>query len=156
MTQPRRAIPTDAKAIWEVLKYAKFLHESYRDEKKQDEIKLACENKQFWVAEDSYGQIASVMMICRKDFDIPGCSKCFSIPILVTKPEYHRKGFAKTLIGEAKKQAGTKGDALFAHAENEISTALLKSEDFCLVPECRNKQGHQKYEWVREANERPR
>ena len=58
MTKPRKAIPLDAKAIWEVLQYAPFLSESYREAKKQDEIKRFCDL--FWVAEDSYGQIASV------------------------------------------------------------------------------------------------
>jgi ribosomal protein S18 acetylase RimI-like enzyme len=90
----RKASTEDAGAIVEVFDHAPFLKDCYRGEAG---ISLV-ENKldTIWLA-DLDGRVASVMIVLRKD-DFGG----LEISLIVTKPEFQRRGFARDLIHKAK------------------------------------------------------
>jgi ribosomal protein S18 acetylase RimI-like enzyme len=77
------------------------------------------------------------MIILRKD-DF----RRLEISLLVTKPEFRRRGFARDLIHKAKRIAADSKADLVAYPENDISRDPLISEQFSLVPGRQNVQGH--------------
>jgi len=67
------------------------------------------------------------------------------ISLIVTKPEFRRRDFARVLIHKAKRIAADSEVKLVAHAENDISRNLSISEQFRLVPEDQSAEGHPMY-----------
>ena len=84
------------------------------------------------------GRVASVMVL-RKDLGR------LEISLIVTKPEFRRRDFARVLIHKAKRIAADSEVKLVAHAENDISRNLSISEQFRLVPEDQSAEGHPMY-----------
>jgi ribosomal protein S18 acetylase RimI-like enzyme len=112
-----------------------FLKDRYRGEAG---ISLVENNlDMIWLA-DLGGRVAS-MMILRKDLGR------LEISLIVTKAEFRRRDFARGLIHKAKRIAAESEVELVAHTENDISRDLFISEQFRLVPEAQNKQGHPMY-----------
>jgi ribosomal protein S18 acetylase RimI-like enzyme len=131
----RKARAEDADAIVEVLDHVPFLKDRYRGEAG---ISLVENNlDMIWLA-DLGGRVAS-MMILRKDLGR------LEISLIVTKAEFRRRDFARGLIHKAKRIAAESEVELVAHTENDISRDLFISEQFRLVPEAQNKQGHSMY-----------
>ena len=131
----RKARAEDADAIIEVLDHVPFLKDRYRGEAG---ISLVENNlDMIWLA-DLGGRVAS-MMILRKDLGR------LEISLIVTKAEFRRRDFARGLIHKAKRIAAESEVELVAHTENDISRDLFISEQFRLVPEAQNKQGHPMY-----------
>ena len=131
----RKARAEDADAIVEVLDHVPFLKDRYRGEAG---ISLVENNlDMIWLA-DLGGRVAS-MMILRKDLGR------LEISLIVTKAEFRRRDFARGLIHKAKRIAAESEVELVAHTENDISRDLFISEQFRLVPEAQNKQGHPMY-----------
>jgi N-acetylglutamate synthase-like GNAT family acetyltransferase len=135
----RKASTEDAKAIVEVLDYAPFLKDRYRGE---DGISLVKDKIDlFWLAALD-GRVASVMIVLPKiDFG------CLEISVLVTKPEFERRGFARALTQKAKGLAAEMKLDLVAYPENEKSLTLLISERFELDPGCKSVQGFPRYSY---------
>ena len=90
-----------------------------------------------WLA-DLGGRVASVMVL-RKDLGR------LEISLIVTKPEFRRRDFARGLIHKAKRIAAESEVELVAHTENDISRDLFISEQFSLVPEVQSVEGHPMY-----------
>jgi ribosomal protein S18 acetylase RimI-like enzyme len=131
----RKARAEDADAIVEVLDHVPFLKDRYRGEAG---ISLVENNlDMIWLA-DLGGRVAS-MMILSKDLGR------LEISLIVTKAEFRRRDFARGLIHKAKRIAAESEVELVAHTENDISRDLFISEQFRLVPEAQNKQGHSMY-----------
>jgi len=131
----RKARAEDADAIVEVLDHVPFLKDRYRGEAG---ISLVENNlDMIWLA-DLGGRVASVMIL-RKDLGR------LEISLIVTKAEFRRRDFARGLIHKAKRIAAESEVELVAHTENDISRDLFISEQFRLVPEAQNKQGHPMY-----------
>jgi ribosomal protein S18 acetylase RimI-like enzyme len=131
----RKARAEDADAIIEVLDHVPFLKDRYRGEAG---ISLVENNlDMIWLA-DLGGRVAS-MMVLRKDLGR------LEISLIVTKPEFRRRDFARGLIHKAKRIAADNEVELVAYAENDISRDLFISEQFSLVPEVQNEQGHPMY-----------
>jgi ribosomal protein S18 acetylase RimI-like enzyme len=131
----RKARAEDADAIIEVLDHVPFLKDRYRGEAG---ISLVENNlDMIWLA-DLGGRVAS-MMVLRKDLGR------LEISLIVTKPEFRRRDFARGLIHKAKRIAADSEVELVAYAENDISRDLFISEQFSLVPEVQNEQGHPMY-----------
>ncbi len=131
----RKARAEDADAIVEVLDHVPFLKDRYRGEAG---ISLVENNlDMIWLA-DLGGRVASVMIL-RKDLGR------LEISLIVTKAEFRRRDFARGLIHKAKRIAAEGEVELVAHTENDISRDLFISEQFRLVPEAQNKQGHPMY-----------
>jgi len=131
----RKARAEDVDAIIEVLDHVPFLKDRYRGEAG---ISLVENNlDMIWLA-DLGGRVAS-MMVLRKDLGR------LEISLIVTKPEFRRRDFARGLIHKAKKIAADSEVELVAYAENDISRDLFISEQFSLVPEVQNEQGHPMY-----------
>ena len=133
----RKARAGDADAIVEVLDHVPFLQDRYRGEAG---ISLVENNlEMIWLA-DLYGRVASVMIVQRKyDFGQ------LEISLIVTKPEFRRRDYARGLIHKAKRIAADSKVDLITYPENDISRDLFISEQFSLVPEVQNKQGHPMY-----------
>jgi ribosomal protein S18 acetylase RimI-like enzyme len=133
----RKARAEDADAIVEVLDHVPFLKDRYRGEAG---ISLVENNlEMIWLA-DLNGRVASVMIVQRNhDFGR------LEISLIVTKPEFRRRDFAQGLIRKAKRIAADSEVELVAYAENDISRDLFISEQFSLVPEVQNEQGHPMY-----------
>ena len=119
----RKARAEDADAIVEVLDHVPFLKDRYRGEAG---ISLVENNPDiFWLA-DLDGRVASVMIVQRKyDFGR------LEISLIVTKPEFRRREFARGLIHKAKRMAADSEVELVAYAENDISRDLFISEQHC-------------------------
>lgn len=122
----RKASTGDAEAIVEVLDHAPFLKDCYRGEAG---ISLVENNPDiFWLA-DLDGRVASVMIVQRKyDFGR------LEISLIVTKPEFRRRDYARGLIRKAKQIAAEDKVDLVAYPENDISRDLFIIEQFRLVP----------------------
>ena len=131
----RKARAEDAEAIVEVLDHVPFLKDRYRGEAGISSV----ENNlaMIWLA-DLGGRVASVIVL-RKDLGR------LEISLIVTKPEFRRRDFARGLIHKAKRIAADSEVELVAYAENDISRDLFISEQFSLVSEDQNKQGHPMY-----------
>jgi len=123
----RKARAEDADAIVEVLDHVPFLKDRYRGEAG---ISLVENNlEMIWLA-DLNGRVASVMIVQHKhDFGR------LEISLIVTKPEFRRRDFARGLIHKAKRIAADTEVELVAYAEDDISRDLFISEQFSLVPE---------------------
>ena len=67
------------------------------------------------------------------------------ISLIVTKPEFRRRDFARGLIHKAKKIAADSEVELVAYAENDISRDLFISEEFSLVLGVQSAEGHPMY-----------
>ena len=131
----RKARAEDADAIIEVLDHVPFLKDRYRGEAG---ISLVENNlDMIWLA-DLGGRVAS-MMVLRKDLGR------LEISLIVTKPEFRRRDFARGLIHKAKRIAADSEVELVAHTENDISRDLFISEQFSLVPEAQSVEGHPMY-----------
>jgi ribosomal protein S18 acetylase RimI-like enzyme len=131
----RKASAEDAEAIIEVLDHVPFLKDRYRGEAG---ISLVENNlDMIWLA-DLGGRVASVMVL-RKDLGR------LEISLIVTKPEFRRRDFARGLIHKAKRIAADSEVELVAHTENDISRDLFISEQFSLVPEVQSVEGHPMY-----------
>jgi N-acetylglutamate synthase-like GNAT family acetyltransferase len=131
----RKASTEDAEAIVDVLDHVPFLKDRYRGEAG---ISLVENNlEKIWLA-DLNGRVASVMIVQRNDFGQ------LEISLIVTKPEFRRRDFARGLIHKAKRIAADSKVDLVAYAE-DISRDLFISEQFSLVPEVQNEQGHPMY-----------
>jgi len=131
----RKARAEDADAIVEVLDHVPFLKDRYRGEAG---ISLVENNlDMIWLAD--LGVRVASMMILRKDLGR------LEISLIVTKAEFRRRDFARGLIHKAKRIAAESEVELVAHTENDISRDLFISEQFRLVPEAQNKQGHPMY-----------
>jgi N-acetylglutamate synthase-like GNAT family acetyltransferase len=140
----RKASTEDAEAIVDVLDHVPFLKDRYRGEAG---ISLVENNlEKIWLA-DLNGRVASVMIVQRNDFGQ------LEISLIVTKPEFRRRDFARGLIHKAKRIAADSKVDLVAYAE-DISRDLFISEQFSLVPEVQNKQGHPMYRF-RDADRAP-
>jgi len=135
----RKARAEDADAIVEVLDHVPFLKDRYRGEAG---ISLVENNlKMIWLA-DLNGRVASVMIVQRKyDFGR------LEISLIVTKPEFRRRDFARGLIHKAKRIAADTEVELVAYAEDDISRDLFISEQFSLVPEIQSVEGHPMYRY---------
>jgi len=104
-------------------------------------VETAVENNPhiFWLA-DLDGRVASVMIVQSKyDFGR------LEISLIVTKPEFRRRDYARGLIHKAKWIAAESKLDLVAYAENDISRDLFISERFTLVPEVQSAEGHPMY-----------
>ncbi len=131
----RKARAEDVDAIIEVLDHVPFLKDRYRGEAG---ISLVENNlDMIWLA-DLGGRVASVMVL-RKDLGR------LEISLIVTKPEFRRRDFARGLIHKAKRIAADSEVELVAHTENDISRDLFISEQFRLVPEDQSVEGHPMY-----------
>ncbi len=131
----RKARAEDVDAIIEVLDHVPFLKDRYRGEAG---ISLVENNlDMIWLA-DLGGRVAS-MMVLRKDLGR------LEISLIVTKPEFRRRDFARGLIHKAKRIAAESEVELVAHTENDISRDLFISEQFRLVPEDQSVEGHPMY-----------
>jgi len=131
----RKARAEDVDAIIEVLDHVPFLKDRYRGEAG---ISLVENNlDMIWLA-DLGGRVAS-MMVLRKDLGR------LEISLIVTKPEFRRRDFARGLIHKAKRIAVDSEVELVAHTENDISRDLFVSEQFRLVPEAQSVEGHPMY-----------
>ena len=131
----RKARAEDVDAIIEVLDHVPFLKDRYRGEAG---ISLVENNlDMIWLA-DLGGRVASVMVL-RKDLGR------LEISLIVTKPEFRRRDFARGLIHKAKRIAAESEVELVAHTENDISRDLFISEQFRLVPEDQSVEGHPMY-----------
>ncbi len=135
----RKARAEDADAIVEVLGHVPFLKDRYRGEAG---ISLVENNlEMIWLA-DLNGRVASVMIVQRKyDFGR------LEISLIVTKPEFRRRDFARGLIHKAKRIAADTEVELVAYAEDDISRDLFISEQFSLVPEIQSVEGHPMYRY---------
>jgi ribosomal protein S18 acetylase RimI-like enzyme len=133
----RKARAEDADAIVEVLDHVPFLKDRYRGEAG---ISLVENNlEMIWLA-DLNGRVASVMIVQHKhDFGR------LEISLIVTKPEFRRRDFARGLIHKAKRIAADNEVELVAYAENDISRDLFISEQFSLVPGVQSVEGHPMY-----------
>jgi len=131
----RKARAEDVDAIIEVLDHVPFLKDRYRGEAG---ISLVENNlDMIWLA-DLGGRVAS-MMVLRKDLGR------LEISLIVTKPEFRRRDFARGLIRKAKRIAADSEVELVAYAENDISRDLFISEQFSLVPGVQSVEGHPMY-----------
>lgn len=92
---------------------------------------------------DLNGQVASVVKVLPKN-DLG----LLEISLIVTKPWFRRRGFARAAIHKAKLLAADSGLDVTAYAENDISRDLLASEGFELVPSVENKQDHPLYRFA--------
>lgn len=125
----RKASTEDAGAIVEVLDHTPFLKDCYRGEAG---ISLVENNLDIIWLSDLNGRVASVMIVlCKYDFGR------LEISLIVTKPEFQRRGFARGLIHRAKRIAADSKVELVAYPENNISLDLLISERFKLDPDRR-------------------
>jgi ribosomal protein S18 acetylase RimI-like enzyme len=139
----RKARAEDVDAIIEVLDHVPFLKDRYRGEAG---ISLVENNlDMIWLA-DLGGRVAS-MMVLRKDLGR------LEISLIVTKPEFRRRDFARGLIHKAKRIAVDSEVELVAHTENDISRDLFISEQFSLVPEAQSVEGHPMYRFSGTQNE---
>ena len=133
----RKARAEDVDAIIEVLDHVPFLKDRYRGEAG---ISLVENNlDMIWLA-DLGGRVAS-MMVLRKDLGR------LEISLIVTKPEFRRRDFARGLIHKAKRIAANTEVELVAYSENDISRDLFISEQFSLVPEVQSVEGHPMYRY---------
>ena len=141
----RKASTEDAEAIIEVFDHVPFLKDCYRGEAG---ISLVENNPHiFWLA-DLDGRVASVMIVQRKyDFGR------LEISLIVTKPEFRRRDYARGLIHKAKWIAAESKLDLVAYAENDISRDLFISEQFSLVPGVQSAEGHPMYRFSGTQNE---
>ena len=122
----RKARTEDAGAIIEVLKYADFLKDRYRGEEGISLVESLVETDpdMIWLV-DLHGQVASVMIVKRKDeFGY------LEISLLVTEREFLRHGFARRPTHKAKQLAADNKLDLAAYPKNEKSKNLLISERF--------------------------
>ena len=141
----RKASTEDAEAIIEVFDHVPFLKDCYRGEAG---ISLVENNPHiFWLA-DLDGRVASVMIVQRKyDFG------WLEISLIVTKPEFRRRDYARGLIHKAKWIAAESKLDLVAYAENDISRDLFISEQFSLVPGVQSAKKHPMYRFSGTQNE---
>jgi ribosomal protein S18 acetylase RimI-like enzyme len=79
----------------------------------------------------------------------------FEIPILVTRPEFQRRGLARRLLCKVMVEAAALGIGIVAYAENEKSADLLKSEGFCAVKGCVDRRCYQRYELQGQESKSP-
>jgi len=133
----RKARAEDADAIVEVLDHVPFQKVRYRGEAG---ISLVENNLEMIWSADLNGRVASVMIVQRKD-DFGR----LEISLIVTKPEFRRREFARGLIHKAKRMAADSEVELVAYAENDISRDLFISEQFSLVPGVQSVEGHPMY-----------
>jgi N-acetylglutamate synthase-like GNAT family acetyltransferase len=127
----RKAEFEDVVAIIEVLDHAPFLMDCYRGE---GGISLIEKRLDWLWLVDLNGQVASVMIVLPKN-DLG----LLEIRLIVTKPWFRRRGFARAAIHKAKLLAADSGLDLTAYAENDVSRDLLASEGFELVRSGKNK-----------------
>jgi N-acetylglutamate synthase-like GNAT family acetyltransferase len=150
MISVRKAGEGDAEGITDVLKHADFLKPAYRTGEKLPDIRNLCGQGAFWLAEQN-GQVVSVIMVTRIDvteYD----RRYFDIPILVTHPDFRRRGLARRLLCKVMVEAATLDVvSIGAYAENEKSADLLKSEGFCAVEGFVDNRDNQRYELRRQS-----
>ena len=137
----RNARTEDAGEILEVLEHAHFRKDCYRGEAGISLVESRL--NLIWLA-DLNGRIASLMMLLRKD-DLG----LLEISLIVTKPEFRRRGFARDLIKKGKQIARESRLDLVTYPENDASQELLISEQFSRVPRRQNLQGHPMYRFSR-------
>ena len=113
----RKASTEDAEAIVEVFDHVPFLKDCYRGEAG---ISLV-ENKPdiFWLA-DLDGRVASVMIVPRK-YDLGW----LEISLIVTKPEFRRRDYARGLIQKAKQTR--RFSKVWDHPANKRKALFLSS-----------------------------
>lgn len=128
----------DAVGVTDVLKHTDFLKPEYRSGKMLSRVRDYCDQGAFWLAEQK-GEVVSVIMRTRTGL-------LLEIPILVTRPEFRRRGLARRLLCKVMVEAAALGASVGANAENERSADLLKSEGFCAVEGCVDDRGYQRYE----------
>ena len=137
----RKASAEDAEAIIEVLDHVPFLKDRYRGEAGISLVESLVDTDPnlIWLA-DLDGRIASVMIVQRKD----GFGR-LEISLLVTKPEFRRRDYARGLIHKAKRIAADSKVELVAYPANDISRDLFITERFRLVPEFQSVEGYPMY-----------
>jgi ribosomal protein S18 acetylase RimI-like enzyme len=146
----RKARAEDAEGITDVLKHTDFLKPEYQTGEKLPEIRNLCGQGAFWLAEHN-GQVVSAIMVTRIDVTEHNRSY-FDIPILVTRPEFRRRGLARRLLCKVMIEAAALDVvSIGAYAENEKSADLLKSEGFCAVEGFVDNRDNQRYELRRQA-----
>ncbi len=118
-----------------------FLKDRYRGERGISLVESLVETdpNPIWLA-DLDGRLASVMIVQRKD----GFGR-LEISLLVTKPEFRRRDYARGLIHKAKRIAADSKVELVAYPTNDISQDLFISERFRLVPEFQSVEGYPMY-----------
>jgi len=141
----RKARTEDAGEIVEVLEHAHFLKDYYRGQAGISLVETRL--NLIWLA-DLNGRIAALMMLLHKN-DLG----LLEISLIVTKPEFRRRGFARDLIKKGKQIARDSRLDLVAYPENGASKELLISEQFSLVPCRQNLQGHPMYRFSRKLIE---
>ncbi len=80
MAEPRKATGADASAVADIMSEAQFVRKTYPIERIVEE----CEAGRVWLTEDDGGAVA-IMLLKRKDWDTEGGTKCYSVPLIVTK-----------------------------------------------------------------------
>jgi N-acetylglutamate synthase-like GNAT family acetyltransferase len=117
----REARAEDAEGVTDVLKHTDFLKPEYRTGEMLPRIRDLCDEGAFWLAEQN-GEVVSVIMRTRIDVLE---NRYFEIPILVTHPEFRRRGLARRLLCKVMVEAAALGVvSIVAYAEND------KSADF--------------------------
>jgi N-acetylglutamate synthase-like GNAT family acetyltransferase len=146
----RKARAEDAAGITDVvLKHAHFLKPEYRTGEELPDIHNLCDQGASWLAEQN-GEVVSVIM-AYPSLDVPG-HRHFEIPILVTHPDFWRRGLARRLLCKVMVEAASLDVvSIGAYAANEKSADLLKSEGFCAVEGCVDKRKYQRYELRRQS-----
>ena len=80
-------------------------------------------------------------MIVQRKYDF----RRLEISLIVTKPEFRRRDYARGLIHKAKQIATESRLDLVAYVENDISRDLFISEQFSLVPGAQSEERHPMY-----------